>query len=174
MTNQMYRKFCQKNGFDPRSFEGELTEIPPIPVGVFMALGGKLSSVDSGAIKTRLESSATSGVPSTVLLDKITARRQTRAMARVMADVLGPDRRPFCIMDIDPASPNAANLGARAAAVKGYLNFASSSRYFVDADSPCSAGFSGEDFIDHLSSLDTSQPVVIFGFTVSLPQCLSR
>ena len=35
-------------------------------------------------------------------------------------------------MDIDPLSPNAVNLGARAAAVKGYLNFASSSDYFVD------------------------------------------
>ena len=86
-----------------------------------------------------------------------------------MADVLGPDRRPFCIMDIDPTSSNAANLGARAAAVKGYLNFASSSRYFVDAHSPSAPlEFLEQDFIDHLNSLGASEPVVIFGFTYVL------
>lgn len=134
--NEMYRKFCQKNKFDPLVFDGEVADIPPIPVHIFKAIGHKLSSVSDDTIKAKLQSSATSGVPSTILLDKVTARRQTRAMARVMQEVLGPKRRPFCIMDIDPTSPNATNLGARIAAVKGYLNFASTSKYFIDADSP--------------------------------------
>lgn len=168
-NNEMYRKFCQKNAFDPYSFAGDITEIPPIPVHIFKALGHKLSSVDSASIKTKLQSSATSGVPSTVLLDKITARRQTRAMTRVMQEILGPKRRPFCIMDIDPTSPNASNLGARIAAVKGYLNFASSSHYFIDADSPAAPlQFLEQQFVDHLSSLDSDEPLIIFGFTFVL------
>lgn len=168
-NNEMYRKFCQKNAFDPCSFTGEITDIPPIPVHIFKALGHKLSSVNRASIKTKLQSSATSGVPSTVLLDKITARRQTRAMARVMQEVLGPKRRPFCIMDIDPMSPNAGNLGARIAAVKGYLNFASSSHYFIDADSPAAPlQFLEQQFVDHLNSLNSDEPLIIFGFTFVL------
>ncbi|NOI66951.1 acyl-CoA reductase [Vibrio sp. 99-8-1] len=168
-NNEMYRKFCQKNAFDPCSFSGEIADIPPIPVHIFKALGHKLSSVDSASIKTKLQSSATSGIPSTVLLDKVTARRQTRAMARVMQEILGSKRRPFCIMDIDPTSPNASNLGARIAAVKGYLNFASSSHYFIDADCPSAPlEFLEQQFVEHLNSLKTDEPVIVFGFTFVL------
>ena len=53
-------------------------------------------------------------------------------MARVMQEVLGSKRLPFCIMDIDPSGSNSVKLGARSAAVKGYLNFASSANYFID------------------------------------------
>jgi phenylacetate-coenzyme A ligase PaaK-like adenylate-forming protein len=168
-SNEMYRKFCEKNHFNPHSFEGEIADIPAIPVHVFKALGDKLSSVESAAIKTKLQSSATSGTPSTILLDKVTARRQTRAMARVMQEVLGPKRRPFCIMDIDPTSPNAGNLGARVAAIKGYLNFASTSDYFIDAASPdAPLDFLEDKFVEHLQSLESSEPLVIFGFTFVL------
>jgi phenylacetate-coenzyme A ligase PaaK-like adenylate-forming protein len=168
-NNEMYRKFCQKNHFDPLTFEGEIADIPPIPVHVFKALGHKLLSVSSDSIKTKLQSSATSGTPSTVLLDKVTARRQMRAMARVMQEVLGPKRRPFCILDIDPTSPNASNLGARIAAVKGYLNFASSSNYFIDANNPTAPlKFLEEQFVEHLQSIESSEPLIIFGFTFVL------
>lgn len=168
-NNGMYRKFCQKNDFDPISFKGELAELPAIPVHIFKVLGHRLSSVSDDEIKTKLQSSATSGTPSTVLLDKVTARRQTRAMARVMQEVLGPKRRPFCIMDIDPTSPNASNLGARVAAVKGYLNFASSSNYFIDASSPTAPlEFLEQQFVDHLNSLESNEPLIIFGFTFVL------
>ncbi|EJN6712676.1 acyl-CoA reductase [Vibrio vulnificus] len=168
-NNEMYRKFCIKNQFDPSHFNGELADIPPIPVHIFKALGHKLSSVSDEAIKTKLQSSATSGIPSTVLLDKITARRQIRAMARVMQEILGANRRPFCIMDIDPTSPNATNLGARIAAVKGYLNFASSSHYFIDAQGPhAPLEFLEDTFVQHLSTLSSDEPLVIFGFTFVL------
>ncbi len=167
--NEMYRKFCQKNKFDPLVFDGEVADIPPIPVHIFKAIGHKLSSVSDDTIKAKLQSSATSGVPSTILLDKVTARRQTRAMARVMQEVLGPKRRPFCIMDIDPTSPNATNLGARIAAVKGYLNFASTSKYFIDADSPSAPlEFLEQKFVEHLNSLASEEPLIIFGFTFVL------
>lgn len=174
-NNEMYRKFCQKNNFYPHSFKGDLTEIPAIPVHIFKVLGHKLSSVSSDKIKTTLQSSATSGTPSTVLLDKVTSRRQIRAMARVMQEVLGPKRRPFCIMDIDPSSPNAGNLGARIAAVKGYLNFASTSKYFIDSKSPTSPlEFLERDFVEHLQSLDNNEPLIIFGFTFVLYHTVFR
>lgn len=168
-NNGMYRKFCEKEGFHPENFAGQLCDIPAIPVHVFKALGDKLSSVAQDEIKTKLQSSATSGVPSTILLDKITARRQTKAMARVMQQILGPKRRPFCVMDIDPSSPNRGNLGARLAAINGYLNFSSTAHYFIDAcgkDAPLE--FLGDNFIEHVKTLDNSAPLVIFGFTFVL------
>ena len=168
-NNTMYKKFCIKNNFNPKDFKGCIEDIPFIPVHVFKALGHKLSSVDENNLKTKLQSSATSGIPSTILLDKVTSRRQTKAMARVMKEILGPSRKHFCIMDIDPLSPNAVNLGARAAAVKGYLNFASSSDYFVDVSEKNSKlEFLEEKFIEHLSNLNKDEPIVIFGFTFVL------
>ena len=161
--------FGEKEGFDPQSFEGQLCDIPAIPVHVFKALGNKLSSVTRDKITTQLQSSATSGMPSTILLDKITARRQTKAMARVMQQILGSKRRPFCIMDIDPSSPNRGNLGARLAAINGYLNFSSTAHYFIDAvgkDAPLQ--FLADNFIEHLKSLDNGTPIVVFGFTFVL------
>ena len=170
-NNEMYRKFCQKNEFDPHQFSGEITEIPPIPVAIFKRLGGRLSSVNQASIKGALQSSATSGIPSTILLDKITARRQTKAMARVIQEVLGSKRRPFCIMDIDPTSSQSAQLGARGAAVRGYLNFASSAHFFIQADEQNSTlSFSEKAFVEYLNTLNTSDPLVIFGFTFVLYQ----
>lgn len=168
-NNALYYKFCKKKGFNPHQFSGELADLPYIPVHIFKALGLRLASVSNDKIKVKLQSSATSGVPSTVLLDKTTARRQIRAMARVMQDVLGSKRRPFCIMDIDPSSPNAANLGARSAAIKGYLNFASKATYFIDAESVnAPLKFLQAQFIDFLEQVKEEEPVIIFGFTFVL------
>lgn len=90
-------QILSKNKFDPLVFDGEVADIPPIPVHIFKAIGHKLSSVSDDTIKAKLQSSATSGVPSTILLDKVTARRQTRAMARVMQEVLGLNVARFAL-----------------------------------------------------------------------------
>ncbi len=168
-NNDMYRRFCDKENFYPESYEGGLAGIPAIPVHVFKALGHKLSSVNKDLIKGKLQSSATNGAPSTILLDKITARRQTRAMARVMVEILGAKRRPFCVLDIDPSSPNRGNLGARLAAVNGYLNFASTSNFFIDADgADAPLEFLETEFINYINGLERNTPIVIFGFTFVL------
>ena len=83
--NPLFAKFCKKHNFAPEDFNGDLAEIPAIPVSVFKALGPKLASVPREKIFTQLQSSATSGVPSTIPMDRVTAKRQTRAMVRVMA-----------------------------------------------------------------------------------------
>lgn len=168
-NNDLYRKFCHKKAFNPYTFNGDITDLPYIPVYIFKVLGMRLASVSEDKIKVKLQSSATSGVPSTVLLDKITARRQTRAMARVMQDILGSKRRPFCVMDIDPSSSNAASLGARGAAIKGYLNFASKASYFIDAQSKnAPLEFLQQQFIDFLNRAEAGEPLIIFGFTFVL------
>lgn len=170
-NNPLFAQFCKNQNFDPFDFDGGLDDFPAIPVRVFKDLGTKLASVNQDEIKVKLESSATSGVPSTVLLDKITAKRQAMVMAKVMAHFLGQDRTPFMIMDIDPNSAERASLGARGAAVRGYLRFATEASYFIGLDADKQLAVRQDALEAHLEEISASkspQPVVVFGFTFVL------
>ena len=102
--NDMYRRFCDRKGFDPHAELTDIRQIPPVSVSVFKNLGFGLASVPKENIKLRLQSSATSGTPSTIVVDKITSRRQAKAMVKVMQEFIGKTRKPFLVMDIDPRS----------------------------------------------------------------------
>ena len=130
-NNERYRLFCKNKNFNPHTFQAELSDIPPVQVSVFKELGSQLMSVPKNNIKLTLQSSATSGNPSSVLVDAITSKRQAKAMIKVVGDFIGNERKPFLVMDVDPMSGFREILGARYAAVSGYLNFASKVGYFL-------------------------------------------
>lgn len=165
--NEMYRKFCERKGFDPHRKIADVTEIPPVAVSVFKELGFGLGSVPKEDIKLRLQSSATSGTPSTIVVDKITSKRQAKAMVKVMQEFIGKERKPFLVMDIDPRSEFKALLGARFAAITGYLNFASKAGYFLKAKDGVSY-FDVEAMQEYVATIPAEQPVVVFGFTYIL------
>ena len=129
--NDMYRQFCERKGFDPHAELTDVNQIPPVAVSVFNNLGFGVASVPKEDIKLRLQSSATSGTPSTIVVDKVTSKRQAKAMVKVMQEFIGKERKPFLVMDIDPRSEFRSLLGARFAAITGYLNFASQAGYFL-------------------------------------------
>lgn len=165
--NERFRQFFLRKGFDPR-LPFRLEDIPAVSASVFKELGAGLQSVDKADIQFALQSSATSGVPSTVVVDKLTAKRQSKAMIKVLSDFIGPERRPFLIMDIDPRSGYRHLLGARFAAVSGYLTFASKVGYFLKADERQVSYFDVEAMQAFLEGLDAARPVVVFGFTYIL------
>lgn len=175
-NNSLYRRFCDTKGFNPSKWDGNLESIPPVAVSVFKDLGFELSSVPQEDVQMALQSSATSGVPSTIVVDKITAKRQSKAMVRVMGDFIGKSRIPFLIMDIDPRSGSMARalLGARFAAVTGYLKFASKTGYFLKTTTEGISYFDIEGIKDYLGSLPDDKPVVVFGFTYILYQNVLR
>ena len=121
--NEMYRHFCERKNFNPHEPIHSVDELPPVAVSVFKELGFNLNSVPREELTLALQSSATSGIPSTVVIDKITAKRQGKAMVKVVSEFIGKERKPFLIMDIDPRSASRKLLGARFAAVTGYLKF---------------------------------------------------
>lgn len=162
--NDMYRQFCDRKGFDPHAELTDITQIPPVAVSVFKNLGFGLASVPKEDIKLRLQSSATSGTPSTIVVDKVTSRRQAKAMVKVMQEFIGKERKPFLVMDIDPRSADRVLLGARFAAITGYLNFASKSGFFLKAKNGVSY-FDIDAIKEYLATIPTDQPVVVFGFT---------
>lgn len=165
--NLLYRKFCDNKGFDPNQFNGEISEIPPVQVSVFKELGNRLNSVEKKDIKLTLQSSATSGTPSSVPVDVITSKRQARAMIKVVGNYIGNERKPFLIMDVDPTSGFKEILGARYAAVSGYLNFASDVGYFLKVDGNNTYYFDNDGITEYIKSLD-KQSAVVFGFTYIL------
>lgn len=166
--NEAYRQFCERKGFNPHEPLTDIRQIPPVAVSVFKELGFSLASVPKEDIRLRLQSSATSGTPSTIVVDKETSRRQAKAMVKVMQEVIGRERKPFLVMDIDPRSEFKALLGARFAAITGYLNFASKAAYFLKANEKRVSYFDVEAMQEYLRSLPEEQPVVVFGFTYIL------
>lgn len=167
--NSMYRNFCDRKGFDPHK-PFTIEEIPPVSVSVFKELGFKLNSVPQEELTLTLQSSATSGVPSTVVIDKETSKRQAKAMIKVVGEFIGKERKPFLIMDIDPRSSYKKLLGARFAAVTGYLRFANKTGYFLKADENNVSYIDVDGIQDYLRRLDNDKPVVVFGFTYILYQ----
>lgn len=166
--NEAYRQFCNRKGFDPHMLLTDIAQIPLVAVSVFKELGFSLASVPKEDIRLRLQSSATSGTPSTIVVDKETSRRQAKAMVKVMQEVIGRERKPFLVMDIDPRSEFKALLGARFAAITGYLNFASKAAYFLKANEKKVSYFDVEAMQEYLQTLPAEQPVVVFGFTYIL------
>lgn len=166
--NEAYRQFCNRKGFDPHLPLTDIAQIPPVAVSVFKELGFSLASVPKEDIRLRLQSSATSGTPSTIVVDKETSRRQAKAMVKVMQEVIGRERKPFLVMDIDPRSEFKALLGARFAAITGYLNFASKAAYFLKANEKKVSYFDVQAMQEYLQTLPAEQPVVVFGFTYIL------
>lgn len=171
-NNPMYRSFCDTKGFDPAKWNGSLEDIPPVAVSVFKDLGFGLASVPDNDVQMALQSSATSGIPSTIVVDKTTAKRQSKAMVKVMGDFIGKSRIPFLIMDIDPRSGGMARalLGARFAAVTGYLKFSSKTGYFLKTTDTGVSYFDIEGIKEFLKTLPEDKPVVVFGFTYILYQ----
>lgn len=169
-NNYMFRQFCDRKGFNPYEDITDLSKIPPVAVSVYKELGGMLNSVPKEDVSFALQSSATSGRPSTIMVDKTTSKRQAKAMVKVVGEFIGKERKPFLIMDIDPKSANRHLLGARFAAVTGYLKFANKVGYFLNTDDKGVSYFDVEAMKNFLSELDSNQPVVLFGFTYILYQ----
>ena len=167
--NEMYQRFCDRKGFDPHK-PFTIEEIPPVSVSVFKELGFKLNSVPKEDLTLALQSSATSGVPSTIVVDKETAKRQAKAMIKVIGEFIGKERKPFLIMDIDPRSSYKKLLGARFAAVTGYLRFANKTGYFLKADENNVSYFDVAGIQEYVKELAADKPVVVFGFTYILYQ----
>lgn len=166
---ETYERYCARFGFDEGTVFDRIEDFPYLPVHAFKHYANRLRSVSMSTIQTTLTSSATSGVPSTVLVDQLTARRQVQCLANVLQSTLGGSRRTFLVCDVDPASVASTALGARTAAVRGFLNLARESFYALRLDEN---GALKVD-IDVVSAfrqqvVDSGSPFVIFGFTYVL------
>jgi hypothetical protein len=167
----LFRKICDTWNWQPDRAFARLSDLPFLYAQAFKEAGNALVTTTETKGQQRLSSSATSGRPSTIVLDRETARRQTRAVSQVLASFIGPQRRPMLVCDARPAANTPGEVTARAAAMLGFLTFASEREYALGADMrPDPAVI--EAFADAASKGD--KPVTLIGFTFVLYVALLR
>tara|TARA_B100000315_G_scaffold251859_1_gene287459 strand:- start:370 stop:1503 length:1134 start_codon:yes stop_codon:yes gene_type:complete len=165
-NNELFRNFCNNQGFSLGSNQRELSDYPYLPVNIFK--NKKLYSVPNEKINAILSSSATSGTPSMIGIDSVTSKRQTVASAKVMSNYLGDNRRPFFILDEDPLVSDSVEISARTAATRGFLILASEPQYFL-INNNTRLSFDIDKFQKSINSCEEkNQEVCIFGFTYVL------
>jgi hypothetical protein len=161
-----FRQLCRKQGFEINRRAADLHNYPYLPAGLFKKRN--LISVSPDEIKLKLMSSATSGRSSTIHIDTVTSKRQTMVSAQIIAAYIGPERRPFLILDEDPSKIKSPDISARSAATRGFLLFANSVDYFLrKKENRLSLDISGLTKV--LRHWERSQKeVCFFGFTYIL------
>jgi hypothetical protein len=167
-NNQLFQNFCANNGFSLDARPEKLSDYPYLPVNIFK--NKKLSSIPEDQITGILNSSATSGVPSSITLDVLTTKRQSLVSAKIMSSYLGNKRRPLFILDSDPLKSRSFEISARAAASRGFLILANKMEYFLkETDELLS--FNTEKFESEIEKLNVSDDEIsVFGFTFILYQ----
>jgi Acyl-protein synthetase, LuxE len=141
-----------------------IVDLPFLPVSAFKA-NPPLTLVEAKEIVRTLSSSATSSqTPSRVALDRATSRRMTRSLTAVIRDFIGPDRRPYLVVDIPENLAPQAELGARAAAVQGLTSFATKIVSCLTADGICEPRLDVERILTFAREYGERE-VLIYGFT---------
>lgn len=153
-----YRRLTDVLGPGDRA-PATLAEVPWIPVGLWKS--HRLVSVPDDAISTTLTSSGTTGqTPSRIYLDKDTARRQSRALARIMTHVLGPRRLPMLIVDSRGLLQDRRAFSARGAGVLGMMTFGAQPTWVLDENMQLDRAA-----LDGFLARHGAKPFLIFGFT---------
>ena len=164
-----FRRYCERRGYAGEMQFSEYEDIPFIPIQAFKESASFLISVNNDQIQRKIQSSATSGMPSTIFIDKITSKRQIRALTSIIVEILGGKRRPFLIADVDPRKVRGLAIGARSAAVQGFLNMARESHYIMEAGAGGALQLQDNLITEALARFASmNEPVVIFGFTFVL------
>jgi hypothetical protein len=147
----------------------DLADVPFLPVSIFKRLS--LESIGELDVVRVLRSSATSSqTPSRVVLDRLTRDRQMRTLAVLLSALMGPQRRPFVVLDVVTSPQADMELSARVAGLRGYLMMASETHYVLETH-----GGRPELEVDKLEAVlcglrERSLPVCVIGYTYMLYQ----
>lgn len=145
-----------------------LEALPALPVRLFKHL--ELASVPPDQVFKRLTSSGTSGQsPSRIVLDRLTATRQTTALARILQRFVGRARRPMLVIDHPGVIKDRRSFSARGAGILGVANLGREHVYALNDDMTLNT-----DALDAFCARHAGQPVLMFGFTFMVWQHFVR
>jgi hypothetical protein len=140
-----------------------VADVPPVPVSMFKHF--LLSAVPPSEVVRELHSSSTTGQqPSRIVIDKTTAFRQSRALASILKEHLGGQRRPYLVLDAAESAAAGDTLTARGAAIRGVGNFASQTVYAL-RKKPDGDLEPDWQVIEAFFQTHAEQPILLFGFT---------
>lgn len=168
--NELYKHFVAENIDEVANVD--LTTLPGVPAQVFKEIGQSLGTTAAENAKFVMQSSATSGIPSSVVVDDITAKRQAKSMTNVMKKVLGDVKMQMLVADASPKQAKTNAVGARYAAVTGYLKFSSGFNFLLEEDSEGSLVLSPSAELQLATAASEGKPVIVFGFTFVLFKAL--
>lgn len=167
-----YQKYCQKRGYSKDTTFSKYEDFPYLPVQAFKEYGEFLvTKENSDQIQKSflLNSSATSGRPSTIFVDRATAKRQALLMTKCLSYFLGGNKVKFIVADINPKSSNNLFIGARAAATLGFLKFSSDVTYVLIENIDGGLQLDLNLLLSTLDELERSgEKFIFFGFTYVL------
>jgi hypothetical protein len=146
-----------------------IADLPYLPVGIFKS-NPPLTLIDAKDVKRTLSSSATTGqIPSRIVLDASTSRRMSKGVLTIVRDFIGPERRPYLVVDTPANLASQEQLAARGAAVQALGSFATE---IVSCLQPGPNGDStqGESSLDIEKLLSCAAKwknaeVLVYGFT---------
>jgi hypothetical protein len=153
-----YRRILDVMQFDPTR-ACSYYDLPFLPVRLFKEY--ELLSVDKADVVKTMTSSGTSGQQvSKIFLDKSTAARQTKALARIVASFIGPKRLPMLILDSPAVLKNRATFSARGAGILGFSLFSYERIYALDENMDLDQAAITTFLRKHLG-----EDILLFGFT---------
>ena len=161
-----YEAMLAAQGFHTSS---SIVELPFLPVRIFKEY--LLESIPENERFKVMKSSGTTGqVVSQIILDRLTATYQTRAMVKIMQNFLGGRRLPMLIIDHPSVINNRQNFSARAAGILGMSNFGRGQTYALQDET---MEISLERVADFLQKWGNA-PILLFGFTFMVWKFLVR
>lgn len=144
------------------AFDGaaDFAELPFLHVGAFKDRVWK-TEADGISHQRTLRSSSTGGTASRIVLDDRSGALQARSSAAILADLLGPERRPLVVLDAARSLQQRGEAGARIAAAMSLRPLASELHFVLaDAASP--------DTLDWSAVADVCSrhsQILVYGFT---------
>ncbi|OGD63348.1 hypothetical protein A2160_02585 [Candidatus Beckwithbacteria bacterium RBG_13_42_9] len=153
-----------KKLYDNRNFKVfkkfKLFDLPYLPTSIFKKFD--LLSVPKNRLIKTLYSSSTSGLPSKIMIDKISADRQVLALNKIMSSFLGKDRRLFIIFDTEETIKSVGGeLSSRGTAIRGLFSMAKKTSFILNK----SLSVNIEKLKHLLSSLNGADKICFFGFS---------
>ncbi len=163
--SQIYSRVMQTMRVRPDRLQC-LEDLPFLSVRMFKEF--ELLSIPRDMVFKTLTSSGTSGQEvSRIYLDKETASLQVKALARLMADLLGNKRLPMLVVDSPKVLSDRAAFSARGAGILGFSIFGQDVTYALDETMQLDLG-AIRDFLER----HPEGPIFVFGFTFMIWQYL--
>ncbi|MBV8044861.1 acyl-protein synthetase [Pluralibacter sp.] len=160
-----YARVLQAFGWDAQATDYDA--IPYLAARLFKL--AQWQSVPSGDVFKVLTSSGTTGMPSRIVLDKETAALQSKVLVKILQEFVGKSRLPMLLIEQPALIQDRSGFSARGAGALGLSFLGRDHTYALDEQMR-----PNWPVIEAFCVKYANQPVLLFGFTFMVWQCLLK
>ena len=146
--------------------ESFLESYPFVPVTAFKEFDLKSTQ---GSVSSVRSSATTSGIPSTIYVDRETRKRQSLSASKILSDYIGAEQRPYIVFDLESTSRGSSGMSARGAAILSLAHFASEFHFVMKQDEERGLCIDVDAMQKALEAIG-DRPFIGYGFTYILYQ----